>query len=143
MKYILSTILALSVMSCVKQEPKPQLPLPAQPIITDSTIVNNGVSLVGQTWKVSRVLVTGLASEDRQDTIVFLQKPNYTFNGDTNTYSLYSTPTGYKLNLNNTPWGNIGGSLYNYNIVSGNVDGLDFYDIFNTSRKVKLWMKKI
>jgi hypothetical protein len=143
MKYILSAILALSVMSCVKQEPKPQLPLPAQPIITDSTIVNNGVSLVGQTWKVSRVLVTGFASEDRQDTIVFLQKPNYTFNGDTNTYSLYSTPTGYKLNLNNTPWGHIGGTLVDYNISAGSIDGLDFVDIFNTSRKVKLWMTRL
>jgi hypothetical protein len=143
MKYILLTILTASLMSCIKEDIKPQLPIPPQPIITDSTLVEDTPSLVGETWKVSKVLVTGFASEDRQDTIVFLPMSKCTFNGDTNTYSFYSTPTGYKLNLNNTPWGHIGGTINDYNISVGSIDGLDFFNIFNSTQKVKLWMTRL
>ena len=143
MKYILSTILALSVMSCVKQDIKPQKPNDSVPIITDPQPVDSTLSLAGQTWVVTKVLVTGMMSENRSDTLVFINNEDYKFNGYPSKYNLGVTPTTYKLSLYDTAWGNIGGSLYNYNIVSGNVDGLDFYDIFNTSRKVKLWMKKI
>jgi hypothetical protein len=143
MKYILTTILALSVMSCVKQEPKPQQPNLPVPIITNPTLVDSTLSLAGQTWVVTKVLVTGMMSENRSDTLVFINSEDYKFNGVPSKYNLGLTPTTYKLSLYDTAWGNIGGSLFNYNIVSGKVDGLDFYDIFNTSRKVKLWMTKI
>ena len=143
MKYILSTILALSMMSCVKQEIKPQKPNDSVPIITNPVPTDSTLSLVGQTWVVTKVLVTGMMSENRSDTLVFIDSDDYKFNGYPSKYNLGVTPTTYKLSLYDTAWGNIGGSLFNYNIVSGKVDGLDFYDIFNTSRKVKLWMTKI
>jgi hypothetical protein len=74
---------------------------------------------------------------------VFIDVDDYTFNGVPSKYNFGLTPTSYKLTMYDTAWGNIGGSLFNYNIVSGKVDGLDFFDIFNSSRKVKLWMTKL
>ena len=138
---ILMSVLFLS--SCVKQEPKPQQPNPSTPIITNPTLVDSTLSLAGQTWVITKVLNTDMVYENRSDTLVFVDSDDYKFNGYPSKYNLGVTPTTYKLSLYDTAWGNIGGSLFNYNIVSGKVDGLDFYDIFNSSRKVKLWMTKI
>ena len=138
---ILTSVLFLS--SCSKQELVPQQPIAPQPIITNPTLVDSTLSLAGQTWVITKVLNTDMMYEDRSDTLVFINTSDYTFNGYPSKYNLGVTPTTYKLSLYDTAWGNIGGSLFNYNIVSGKVDGLDFYDIFNSSRKVKLWITKI
>jgi hypothetical protein len=138
---ILTSVLFLS--SCSKQELVPQEPITPQPIITNPTLVDSTLSLAGQTWVITKVLNTDMMYEDRSDTLVFINTSDYTFNGYPSKYNLGVTPTTYKLSLYDTAWGNIGGSLFNYNIVSGKVDGLDFYDIFNSSRKVKLWITKI
>ena len=133
----------LFLTSCVKQEIVPQEPITPQPIITNPTLVDSTLSLAGQTWVITKVLNTDMIYENRSDTLVFIDSDDYKFNGYPSKYNLGVTPTTYKLSLYDTAWGNIGGSLFNYNIVSGKVDGLEFYDIFNTSRKVKLWMTKI
>jgi hypothetical protein len=106
-------------------------------------LVDSTLSLAGQTWVITKVLNTDMMYEDRSDTLVFINTSDYTFNGYPSKYNLGVTPTTYKLSLYDTAWGNIGGSLFNYNIVSGKVDGLDFFDIFNSSRKVKLWMVRL
>ena len=133
----------LFLTSCVKQEIVPQEPITPQPIITNPTLVDSTLSLAGQTWVITKVLNTDMIYENRSDTLVFIDSDDYKFNGYPSKYNLGVTPTTYKLSLYDTAWGNIGGNLFNYNIVSGKVDGLDFYDIFDTSRKVKLWMTKI
>ena len=138
---ILTSVLFLS--SCSKQELVPQEPITPQPIITNPTLVDSTLSLAGQTWVITKVLNTDMMYEDRSDTLVFINTSDYTFNGYPSKYNLGVTPTTYKLSLYDTAWGNIGGSLFNYNIVSGKVDGLDFFDIFNSSRKVKLWMIRL
>jgi hypothetical protein len=138
---ILTSVLFLS--SCSKQELVPQEPITPQPIITNPTLVDSTLSLAGQTWVITKVLNTDMMYEDRSDTLVFINTSDYTFNGYPSKYNLGVTPTTYKLSLYDTAWGNIGGSLFNYNIVSGKVDGLDFFDIFNSSRKVKLWMVRL
>jgi hypothetical protein len=138
---ILTSVLFLT--SCVKQEIVPQEPITPQPIITNPTLVDSTLSLAGQTWVITKVLNTDMVYENRSDTLVFIDSDDYKFNGYPSKYNLGVTPTSFKLSLYDTAWGNIGGSLYNYNIVSGKVDGLDFYDIFNSSRKVKLWMTKL
>lgn len=144
MKVFLSILMnVLFLTSCVKQEIVPQEPITPQPIITNPTLVDSTLSLAGQTWVITKVLNTDMMYENRSDTLVFIDSDDYKFNGYPSKYNLGVTPTTYKLSLYDTAWGNIGGSLFNYNIVSGKVDGLDFYDIFNTSRKVKLWMTKI
>lgn len=135
--------IVLTLNSCVKEEIVPQ-----QPIVYstpgDTTIhVDSEISLEGQTWVITKVLNTDLSYETRSDTMVFINNVDYKFNGFKSRYGFTSTPTSFKLTLYDTSWGHIGGSMYNYNIVSGTIDGLDFYDIFDSNRKVKLWMKKI
>lgn len=144
MKVFVSILMSvLFLTSCVKQEIVPQEPITPQPIITNPTLVDSTLSLAGQTWVITKVLNTDMIYENRSDTLVFIDSDDYKFNGYPSKYNLGVTPTTYKLSLYDTAWGNIGGNLFNYNIVSGKVDGLDFYDIFDTSRKVKLWMTKI
>ena len=139
---ILTSVLFLS--SCSKQELVPQEPITPQPIITNPTLVDSTLSLAGQTWVINKVQLTDATEpENRSDTLVFINTSDYTFNGYPSKYNVGVTPTTYKLSLYDTAWGNIGGSLFNYNIVSGKVDGLDFYDIFDSSRKIKLWITKI
>lgn len=144
MKVFVSILMSvLFLTSCVKQEIVPQEPITPQPIITNPTLVDSTLSLAGQTWVITKVLNTDMMYENRSDTLVFIDSDDYKFNGYPSKYNLGVTPTTYKLSLYDTAWGNIGGSLFNYNIISGKVDGLDFYDIFNTSRKVKLWITKL
>ena len=144
MKVFVSILMSvLFLTSCVKQEIVPQEPITPQPIITNPTLVDSTLSLAGQTWVITKVLNTDMIYENRSDTLVFIDSDDYKFNGYPSKYNLGVTPTTYKLSLYDTAWGNIGGNLFNYNIISGKVDGLDFYDIFDTSRKVKLWMTKI
>jgi len=143
MKLFVGILTLIMLGSCVKQEIVPQEPISPQPIITNPTLVDSTLSFAGQTWVVTKVLNTDMVYENRSDTLVFIDSDDYTFNGVPSKYNLGVTPTSYKLTMYDTAWGNIGGSLYNYNIVSGKVDGLDFFDIFNSSRKVKLWMTKI
>ena len=131
------------VSSCVKQEIKPQKPNPPEPIITNPTPIDSGISLSGQTWVITKVLNTDFSMESRSDTLEFISNKDYKFNEYLTTYSLFPMPTTYNLSLYDTSWGNLSGSLYNYNIVSGRVDGLDFYNMFNPGLKVKLWLKKI
>ena len=143
MKLFVGILTLIMLGSCVKQEIVPQEPISPQPIITNPTLVDSTLSFAGQTWVVTKVLNTDMVYENRSDTLVFIDSDDYTFNGVPSKYNLGVTPTSFKLSLYDTAWGNIGGSFYNYNIVSGKVDGLDFFDIFNSSRKVKLWMTKI
>jgi hypothetical protein len=143
MKLFVSILGIALLSSCVKTEIVPQEPIAPQPIITNPTPVDSTLSFAGQTWIVTKVLNTDMMHENRSDTLVFIDVDDYTFNGVPSKYNLGLTPTSYKLTMYDTAWGNIGGSLFNYNIVSGKVDGLDFFDIFNSSRKVKLWMVRL
>jgi hypothetical protein len=130
----------LFLTSCVKQEIVPQEPIAPQPIITNPTSVDSTLSLAGQTWIVTKIQYTDATEpENRSDTLVFIDSDDYKFNGYPSKYNLGLTPTTYKLTLYDTAWGNIGGSLFNYNIVSGKVDGLDFFDIFESVLKVFIY----
>ena len=143
MKVFVILMSVLFLTSCVKQEIVPQEPIAPQPIITNPTSVDSTLSLSGQIWVITKVLNTDMVYENRSDTLVFIDSDDYKFNGYPSKYNLGLTPTTYKLTLYDTAWGNIGGSLFNYNIVSGKVDGLDFFDIFESNRKVKLWMTRL
>jgi len=144
MKVFVILMSVLFLTSCVKQEIVPQEPIAPQPIITNPTSVDSTLSLAGQTWIVTKIQYTDATEpENRSDTLVFIDSDDYKFNGYPSKYNLGLTPTTYKLTLYDTAWGNIGGSLFNYNIVSGKVDGLDFFDIFESNRKVKLWITRL
>lgn len=139
-QYIILFMLFLA--SCIKREFKPQQPLAPQPIITDSTFIDSTVSLKNTTWVIKKVLNTQMDDEARSDTLKFITNTIYSFNGVQATYSIYSTPSGYKLNLNNTEWGHICGNLVDYNLTSGRIENRQFNDIFTNEFVVKIWMYK-
>lgn len=139
--YLFTVLLVLS--SCYKEDIKPQQPLAPQPIITDTTHVDTTLTLQGQVWVITKVLNTDFILEQRSDTLIFQTTNQYSFNTFNSNYGLTLTPYSYKLSVYDTAWGNLCVTLYNYNMVSGRIDGLDFFDIFNNDRKIKIWMKRI
>lgn len=143
MKYtILLLIFGLFLTACVKKNPTPQQPNPPAPIITDTTLVDSTASLQGTTWVITKVLNTNFSQELRSDTLEFISNNTYKFNGFVSTYSFYPTQIKYTLTLNETPWGFITGSVYQYNLVQGVLENSQFVDYFTGQNSVKIWMTK-
>jgi len=143
MKHITSLfLLVLLITSCVKEDVTPQQPLPPQPIITDTTTVDSTISLKNTTWVITKILNTSFNQELRSDTLVFISNNVYSFNGVQSTYNLYSNTFGYSLTLNNTPWGHISGTIYDYNLTQGLIENCQFKNYFTGQNGVKIWMVK-
>jgi hypothetical protein len=108
---------------------------------------NTATNLVGQTWKITNYRVGDLGQMiPTNDTLIFLTNTTYKFNGFSSTYSLTTTGSGYNLTLNETPWGNLSGSILSNNIISGNIPGIPFNNIATGSSnntKYFLWIIKL
>ena len=130
------------ISSCQKEDIKPQEPIPPQPIITDTTLVDTTVSLKNTVWVINKVLNTNMNEELRYDTLVFLTHNTYSFNGVQSTYHLYLNNFGYTLVLNNTVWGHLSGVIYDYNISQGVIENCQFKSYFTNQNIVKIWMYK-
>jgi hypothetical protein len=124
------------------------------PINNTGPILSNGNNttastnnLVGQTWKITNYRVGELGQMIvTNDLLVFLTSTSYKFNGSASTYSLYITGSGYNLTLNETPWGNLSGSILTNNIVNGSIPGIPFTNIATGSAnttKYYLWIIKL
>jgi hypothetical protein len=118
------------------------------PILTNgnnSNITSN--NLVGQTWRINYYRVGDLGQIIAiSDILQFTSNTSYKFNGNTSTYSLTITGTGYNLTLNETPWGNLSGSILSNNISSGNIPGIPFTNIATGSSntiRYFLWIVKL
>jgi hypothetical protein len=118
------------------------------PIFTNgnnSTVSTN--NLVGQTWKITNYRVGELGQMiATSDILQFTTNTSYKFNGSTSTYSFYVTGSGYNLTLNETPWGNLSGSILTNNLTSGSIPGIPFTNIASGSSnttKYYLWMIKL
>ncbi len=118
------------------------------PILTNGN--NNIVSsnnLIGQTWRINHYRVGELGQMiTTNDTLVFLTNTIYKFNGNTSSYNLSITGSGYNLTLSETPWGNLSGSILSNNIISGNIPGVLFRNIATgSSNNVQyyLWIVKL
>lgn len=119
-----------------------------RPILTNgnnSTVTSN--NLVGQTWKITNYRVGEMGQMiATSDILQFTSNTSYKFNGTTSTYSLYVTGSGYNLTLNETPWGNLSGSILTNNLTSGSIPGIPFTNIASGSSnttKYYLWMIKL
>ena len=143
MKKLILFIIGLVLLSCKKVEVKPQQPLDPQPIITDTTFVDTTITLKNTTWVITKVLNTNFSEELRSDTIVFLTYNTYSFNGFQSTYNFYPNNLNYTLTLNNTPWGHISGSIYDYNITQGEIINCQFNNYFTGQNVIKVWMIKL
>jgi PBP1b-binding outer membrane lipoprotein LpoB len=135
-------LLILVITSCVKEEIKPQQPLGPQPIITDTTSVDSTINLKNTTWVITKILNTSFNQEMRSDTLVFISNNVYSFNGVQSTYNFYPSQSNYTLTLNNTPWGHISGSMYDYNLTQGILENSQFVNYFTNQNSVKIWMER-
>jgi len=148
MKILIYILLMLGVTSCIKENPQPSV---APPVITyphnNDTTQDSIPTLVGQTWVITGVRIGGIGNPNpNNDTLKFITNTTYKFNGYTSNYSLYYTGGGFNLSMNGTPWGYLSGTIYQYNLVSGDIQGLKFIDITpGTSNQTNyyLWMKKV
>ena len=147
MKNKLFGIICLSVLlsSCHKEDIQP--PLPPQPIVTDSLVMDTAINMVGETWVITGYRVGEFGDIlPTNDTLVFMDLNSYTFNGNEYTYSFYTTASAYNLTINYTPWGNLSGTIYDGNVLNGVISGLKFSDITmgsGTQTNYYLWMYKL
>lgn len=142
MKHLIIFTIFLTFFSCKKEDFTPSPPNTPVDIITDSTLVDSTLTLSGQKWVVTKILLTDLISENRQDTLEFENNSNYTYNNIFSLYDLDVNSYTYKLTLYNTPWGHLVGTLYEYNLTSGVVVGSVFVDYYNPSNQYKIWMTR-
>ncbi len=137
------------LLSCIKEnfKPNPLPPNPPKPIITDSTQIVPSKNLIGQTWVITGYRVSGIGGMiNVNDTLVFKTSKTYNYINYESTYSFYSTSSAYNLTLNNTVWGNLSGTIYEGNLINGEIKGLKFTDITAGSGNTTdyyLWMHKI
>jgi hypothetical protein len=143
MKHLIIFIMVLTFFSCKKEEFTPNPPNPPVDIITDSTLVDSTTTFKGETWVITQVLNTNFSQEFRSDTLVFLTENSYTFNGSNSIYHLYTNSFGYTLTLNNTVWGHISGTVYDYNLTEGIIDNCQFKNYFTNENSVRIWMYRI
>jgi len=148
MKIIIGLLIILGVTSCVKVVTKPSGPPPVITFPHDNDTVQDSIpTLVGQTWVITGVRIGGIGNPTKtNDTLKFINNTLYKFNGYSSNYSLFYTGGGFNLSMNGTPWGYLSGTIYQYNLVSGDIQGLKFVDITpGTTNKTSyyVWMKKI
>ena len=148
MKLIYILLVVLGVSSCYKEDPQPKesKPIITYPYVTD-TVTDSIPTLKGTTWVLTGIRIGGIGNPDNvSDTLQFISNTSYKYNGYVSKYSLYYTGGGFNMTINGTSWGNLSGTIYEYNLKSGKIEGLKFIDITPGSSNQTnyfLWMSKI
>jgi hypothetical protein len=145
--YLIGISILLALTSCSKDQVTPaQPPNPPVPNVTDTNAIDSAVTLNGQQWVLTGYRIGELGSPiTRTDTLDFISTSNYFYNSNQSTYSIYPAMSSYSLTLNGTFLGNVSGSVYDYNLSNGVIDGLKFNDITTggSGQSYYLWMHKI
>ncbi len=141
------SILFYEIISCKKAVFETNPPNNPIPMSKDTSIViENKTRLIGQKWVLNSYKIGEYGIQiSRSDTLYFINSKNYKFNKDTSTYNLYPSLSTHTLTLNETFIGNISGTIFEYNLKNGIIEGLKFTDITlgSTSKNYYLWLKKI
>jgi len=147
MKIVGVILLMVGLVSCIKENPKP---IQDKPIIDIPKVVDTTTqtipTLEGQTWVITNIRIGGIGSPNKvSDTLKFISKTTYEYNGYPSKYSLFYDGMGFSLSLMGTPWGYLDGVIYPMNLKSGKIEGLPFFDISynNSTTTYYLWLNKI
>jgi hypothetical protein len=147
MRFICYTLIGILLFcSCNKQNTAPNPPSPPTPLPVDTTSVDTTVTLNQQNWVLTAYRLGEFGPIiNRSDTICFLSNSTYTYNAWPSTYSFYPIMSAYNLTLNETFIGNISGSIYTFNLLSGQVDGNKFTNITTGGSELEyyLWLHRI
>lgn len=138
--------LLLLTAACQKETIDPNPPNPPSPIPGDTTMVDSVYSLKNQTWVIDAYKIQEFGAITAvNDTMHFTSNNQYVYNNQQSTYSFYLIMSSYNLTLNGTFLGNISGSIYDYNLTNGNINGLKFNDITlgGSGQYYYIWMHKI
>ena len=136
-KIIIVLVLILSLLSCNKEVIAPnQPPLPPQPIITDTTIIDNALSIVGKKLVMVEIKTNFTSFTTLNDTLSFITKDKYVKNNDTLTYHLYPTMYAYNLTLYETTWGNLSGVVYEQTVLGGEETLTKFTNIIDMTNNI-------
>lgn len=150
--------LILSLTSCkktndnYKKEPEPTVtndPLSGYGnggVLPTSTITTNN-ELNGTNWVLTKVQI-GLSSTNKNDTIHFISNNQYKVNSNSLilTYSLYQSSANKTLTLYNfmpVNGYNLSGIVGVTFVTYGQITGVEFKDLFNSTNKCNLWFNKI
>jgi hypothetical protein len=120
------------------------LHIPEWQTLSTPAFVSN---IKGTTWVITGVRIGGIGNPTTTyDTLKFITNTVYKYNGNSSGYSLYYTGGGFNLSMKGTPWGYLSGTIYEYNLKNGDVQGLKFVDITpGSTNKTNyyIWMNKI
>jgi hypothetical protein len=147
MNYFYFVLFILSFLGCKKKE------FPTNPPISSSSknqdsIINSikTTSFKGETWILTNYKIGDYGVNIyRNDTLIFLNYNNYLFNNQNSTYNLYPSLGTYTLTMNGTFLGNLSGTIYEYNIKTGSIEGLKFKDISTNTPNNSIyyiWLKR-
>jgi hypothetical protein len=147
MKMIVFTFVLIATYACQKDTYPANPPNPPVPYNGDTTVLDTAINLIGQSWVITEYRIGELGNMIQiSDTINFIDQQNYTYGQIQSSYNFYTVSSSYCLTLNDTPWGNISGSIYTYNLQQGIISGLKFQDITTGSSNGSfyyLWMQRI
>jgi len=147
MKTIYFILALITLSACHKDALTENPPNPPVDYTGDTTVLDTTINLIGEVWVITDYRIGELGPIiPISDTIQFIDNHNYTYSQMPSTYSFYVTASSYSLTLNNTPWGNLSGSMFTYNIVQGIVNGIKFHDITMGSSNGSdyyLWMHRL
>ena len=145
-KIILFLIVGMQLISCQKQNIAPNPPNEPSPLPSDTTNIDSSLTLKGQTWVLTAYRIGEFGTIlNRSDTLYFQTNQTYTFNQFPSTYSFYLAMSSFNLTLNETFLGNLSGSIYTYNLQSGQIEGNKFANITlgSANGDFYLWLKRI
>jgi hypothetical protein len=104
--------------------------------------------LVGTTWVITKV-VSGLSTNSPNDTLRFISDNRYTLNQNAQRLYTYSQITG-STNKSITlyyfyPFGgsNYSSQISPYAVQDGELNNIEFTDLQNNTKIIKVWLKKI
>lgn len=143
---LLFLIVGMQLISCQKQNIAPNPPNEPDPLPSDTTSLDSSFTLSGQTWVLTAYRIGEFGPIiNKSDTVSFLTNQTYTYNNYPSTYSFFPTMSSYNLTLNETFLGNLSGSIYAYNLLSGQIEGNKFTNITlgASNGDFYLWLKRI
>jgi hypothetical protein len=141
-------VIPLMFFSCEKQEFETNPPIPPTKVKSDTIkLISDVYTLSGQKWILNAYRIGEYGAPiKRNDTLFFISKIDCKYNNSLINYTLTPALSTFTLTLNSTFLGDLSGTIFEYNIKNGLIEGLKFKDISlgnNSNSSYYLWLNKI
>lgn len=140
---ILAGIILLGVVSCKKEEIKPNNSYNYNGVLDTNDSTDN--KFYTTSWELIYYKdISTTQPLERHDTLLFHSEEIYSYNGMDNRYTFTKTNGAYNLTLYGTPFGDLSGQISINSIEYGEIINKEFTDIAigGNSQKYFIWMKK-